>query len=100
MNRKDRCVRGAHSWHGYQGDSRTERLIEFKQYAIHGRSFALAFGEIILKRTIVELLLAGTFQPGNIFSILNALKKFFVVLDWNNDGNGFAFARHDLEFWH
>jgi len=44
----------------------------------------------------VERPAAGALQPGRVLDILSALQQFFVVLDRDDDGNGFALARHDL----
>ena len=62
------------------------------------KSLAVAFGEVVLQRAVVERLAAGALEPGHIVSVLHTLQQFFVVLDGDDDGNGFAFARHDFGF--
>ena len=46
----------------------------------------------------MERLAAGPLEPSHITSVLHALQEFFVVLDGNDDRDGFAFARHDFGF--
>src|SRR5438876_7922990 len=61
-------------------------------------SLAAALGEVILQRTVVKRLAAGALEPGNIVGVLHALQKFLVVLDGDDDGDGFAFARDAFRF--
>src|SRR4029077_9436454 len=61
-------------------------------------SLAFALGEVIFQWAIVQRLLAGALEPGHVIDVFHALQEFFVVLDWDNDGDGFAFARHDFRF--
>ena len=51
--------------------------------------------------SIVEMNLmvaAGVLGPGHVVRILHALQKFFVVLDGDDAGGGFALARRDFGF--
>ena len=61
-------------------------------------SLAVVLGEVVLQRTVVERLRAGALEPGHVVSILHTFQQFFVVLDGDDDGDRFAFARHDFEF--
>src|SRR6058998_3364787 len=58
----------------------------------------VSLGEVILQWTVVKRLAAGALEPGNIVGVLHALQKFLVVLDGDDDGDGFAFARDDFRF--
>ena len=64
----------------------------------HGQSLRLPLGEEGLKRAVVERLAAGVLEPGRVVRVLHALQEFFVVLDGDDDGDRFAFARHDFGF--
>jgi len=44
----------------------------------------------------MERLAAGALEPGHVVSVFHALQEFFVILDGDDDGDGFAFARHDF----
>jgi len=63
-------------------------------------SLAVALGEVIFQRAEMERLAAGSFEPNKIFRILNTFQELFVLLDRDDDGDGFAFARHDFGFGH
>lgn len=68
-----------------------------KQDPIHG-SLAATPGEVIFQRSVVKRLAPRAIEPGEIASVFQPLQKFFVILDRDDDGNGFAFARHDFRF--
>jgi len=59
-----------------------------------------AFGEIVIQRGIMKRLPAGAFEPGHVLGVFYSLQKFFILLDGYDDGDGFALACHDFEFWH
>jgi hypothetical protein len=59
---------------------------------------AVPFGKVVLQRAVVERLGAGALERGHIIRVLHALQEFFVVLDWDDDGDGFAFAHRDFGF--
>ena len=40
----------------------------------------------------------GALEPRNILAVFQTLKEFFVVLDGDDDGDGFALARHNFGF--
>ena len=40
----------------------------------------------------------GRVKPGHVLGVLQSLQEFFIVLDGDDDRNGFAAARHDFGF--
>jgi hypothetical protein len=61
-------------------------------------SLVAALGEIIFQRTVMQWLAAGAFEPCHILGIFHPLQEFLIVLNGNDHGNGFAFARDDFRF--
>ena len=46
----------------------------------------------------MKWLAPGALEPGHILGVLHALQEFFIVLDGDDYGDGFAVARHDFGF--
>jgi len=46
----------------------------------------------------MEWLAAGALERGGILGVFRALQQFLVVLDGDDDGDGFSFPCHDLRF--
>jgi len=63
-------------------------------------SAAGALGQIFFQRAILRWLAAGAFKPGQIVGVLHALQEFFIILDGDDYGDGFALACYDFGFWH
>ncbi len=64
-----------------------------------GSSYArAALGDVVVKGAIVELLSSSPLQPRHIFGVFGSLQAFLIILDGNNHGNRFAFARDNFRF--
>src|SRR5258706_154504 len=89
-------LRGRKTNREFRDESRVRSFTAERSSRTRYMSLAFALGKIVLQRAIVQRLAAGALEPSHIAGVFHALKEFFVVLYGNDDGDRFAFARHDF----